>query len=83
MQNYFEYLRYYGNLSFSKVKLNEVDMGIFSTLVYLPYIKITNGITMRPDTWLQELQSCCGWPMIPTIITMTITMVLVAPQQEC
>ena len=46
MQNYFEYLRYYGNLSFSKVKLNELDMAIFSTLVYLPYVNITNGIKM-------------------------------------
>ena len=44
MQNYFEYLKYYGNLSFSKVKLNELDMAIFSMLVYLPYVNIQNGI---------------------------------------
>ncbi len=47
MQNYFEYLKYYGNLSFSKVKLNELDMAIFSMLVYLPYVNIQNGITME------------------------------------
>ncbi len=40
MANYLDYLRWRGDLSFSKKKFNEIDAAIFAALAYLPFNEI-------------------------------------------
>ena len=45
--NYFKYIDYYGNYSFSQIKINEIDYLLFATLSYLPNISIKDGISIK------------------------------------
>ena len=36
-ENYFLYVDYYGDYSFSQIKINDIDYLIFATLAYMPY----------------------------------------------
>ena len=45
--NYFLYIDYYGNYSFSQIKINEIDYLIFATLSYLPCIEIKDGMSIK------------------------------------
>ena len=46
-ENYFLYNDYYGDYSLSQIKVNDLDYVIFSSLAYLPYVEIKNGITIH------------------------------------
>lgn len=42
MDNLFSYLKWRGDLSFSKCKINELDFALFSQLVIIPYLQYIN-----------------------------------------
>lgn len=42
MDNLFAYLKWRGDLSFSKCKINELDFALFSQLVIIPYLQYIN-----------------------------------------
>ena len=46
-ENYFLYVDYYGDYSFSQIKINDIDYLIFATLAYIPYKEVKNGITIN------------------------------------